>query len=105
MEHCMEIKMRPTNYRVMKSKAKHGKAITNAINSIVNDVKKLKERAPKNTRKYILFAFYSMYRESYGIFNKIHLPKISRACGREITSPNRKIHVGEASFYLYLVEL
>ena len=104
-EHWMEIKMRPTNYRVMKSKAKHGKAITHAINSIINDAERLKERAPKNARKYLLFAFYPMYRESYRTFNKIHLPKISEACSKKITSPNRKIQVGEASFDLYFVEL
>lgn len=104
-EHWMEIKMRSTNYRVMKSKAKHGKAITNAINAIINDANRLKEHAPKDARKYVLFAFYPMYRESYRIFNKMHLPKISKACGRKITSPSRSIKIGEASFDIYLIEL
>lgn len=104
-EHWMEIKMRPTNYRVMRSKARHAKAITNAVDSIVNDIERLKVQAPGDARKYVLFAFYPMYRESYSTFNRKHLPKISKACGKEIASPNKSIQVGEASFDIYLIEL
>jgi hypothetical protein len=100
-EHWMEIKMRPTNY----GKAKHAKATTKAVDSIVSDIKRLKEQAPKEARKYVLFAFFPMYRESYSTFNKIHLPKISNVAGKEIISPSKSIQVGEASFDLYLIEL
>jgi len=104
IEHWMEIKMRPTNYRVMHSKSRHAKAITNGIDSIVSDIERLRHQ-PKDARKSVLFAFYPMYRESYDTFNKKHLPKISKACGKEITAPSRSIQVGEASFDLYYVEL
>lgn len=104
-DYWMEIKMRPTNYRVMQSKARHAKAITNGVDSIVGDIERLRGQAPRKARKYVLFAFYPMYRESYGIFNKRHLPKISKAAEKEITSPNRSIKVGEASFDIYLIEL
>jgi len=104
-DHWMEIKMRPTSYRVMRSKAKHAKAITNGVDSVVGDIERLKSRVPQNERKYVLFAFYPMYHESYSIFNQRHLPKISKAAGKKITSPNRSIKVGEASFDIYLIEL
>lgn len=104
-EHWMEIKMRPTSYRVMQSKAMHAKAITDSVNSIVDDVERLKERTPKNAKKYVLFAFYPMYSESYAIFNERHLPKISEASGKRVTSPSRSIRVGGASFDIYLIEL
>ena len=103
-EHWLEIKMRPTNYRLRQSRAGHGKAITHGVDSIIDDIKRL-EKAPRNAKKYVLFAFFPMYPESYNTFNKTHLLKISEAIGKEITSPNKSIRVGEASFDLYLVEL
>ena len=104
-EHWMEIKMRPTNYRVMQSKAMHAKAITDSVDSIVDDIRRLKDQAPKNAKKYVLFAFYPMYSESYAIFNEKHLPKISKASGKRVTSPSRNIQVRDASFDIYLIKL
>jgi hypothetical protein len=104
-EHWMEIKMRPTNYRKMKSKSKHGKAITHGVDSIIDDIKRLEEKAPKNSKKYALFAFFPMYPESYDKFNKVHLSKICKAADKKITQPNERIQVGDASFDLDLVEL
>ena len=103
-EHWMEIKMCPTNYRVMQSKAKHAKAITDSVNSIVDDIERLEKQAPENAKKYVLFAFYPMYSESYATFNEKHLPKISRVSGKEVTSPTRSIQVAGASFDIYLIE-
>ena len=104
-EHWMEIKMRPTNYRVMQSKAMHAKAITNSVDSIIDDITRLKEQAPANAQKYILFAFYPMYSESYAIFYEKHLPKISKASDKGVTSPSRSIQVGNALFDIYLLKL
>jgi len=103
-EHWMEIKMRPTNYRLKQSRAGHGKAITHGVDSVVDDIKRL-EKVPQNAKKYVLFAVFPMYPESYDTFNRTHLPKISNATGKEITSPNKSIQIGEASFDLYLIEL
>lgn len=104
-EHWMEIKMRPTNYRVMQSRAKHAKAITDGVKGVVEDIRRLREKTPRDDRKHVLFAFYPMYHESYKTFNKKHLPRICKVSGKEIASPNRKIQVGDASFDLYLIEL
>ena len=104
-EHWMEIKMRPTNYRVMQSRAKHAKAITDGVNGVVEDIRRLRKKAPKDGRKYVLFAFYPMFPESYNIFNKKHLPRISEVSSKEIASPSKSIRVGDASFDLYLIEL
>lgn len=104
-EHWMEIKMRPTNYRVMRSRAKHAKAITDGVKGVVEDIRRLREKAPRNGKKYVLFAFYPMYPESYKTFNKKHLPRISEVSGKEIDSPSKSIRVGDGSFDLYLIEL
>lgn len=104
-EYWMEIKMRPTNYRVMQSRAKHAKAITDGVDGIVEDIRRLKQKAPKYSRKRVLFAFYPMYPESYSIFNRKHLPRISEASDKEIVSPSKSIQVGDASFDLYFIEL
>jgi len=104
-EHWMEIKMWPTNYRVMQSRAKQSKAITNGVESIIEDIKRLEEKAPQNAKKYILFAFFPVYPESYKTFNKLHLSKISEVAGKKIKLPDKRIQVGDASFDLYLVEL
>lgn len=104
-EHWLEIKMRPTNYHVMQSKAMHAKAITNSVDSIVHDIKRLKVQAPKNAKRYVLFAFYPMYSESYAVFNKKHLPRISKASSTMLTSPSRSIPIRDASFDIYLLKL
>jgi hypothetical protein len=83
----------------------HAKAITDSVGSIVDDIERLKEQAPENAKKYVLFAFYPMYSESYATFNGKHLPTISRVSGKEVTSPNRSIQVRGVSFDIYLIEL
>ena len=104
-EHWMEIKMRPTNYRVMQSRAKHAKAITNGVDGIIEDIRRLERNAPKYGVKYVLFVFYPMYPESYPIFNRKHLPRISEAADKEVVSPSRSVQVGDASLDLYFIEL
>ena len=104
-EHWIEIKMRPTNYRVMQSRAKHAKAVTNGVKGIVEDIRRLRENTPRACKKYVLFAFYPMYPESYRTFNEKHLPRISEAIGKEIALPSKSVQVRDASFDLYLIEL
>jgi len=104
VEHWMEIKMRPTNYRLRQSMVGHGKAITHGIDSVIDDIKRL-DKAPQNAKKYVLCAFFPMYPENYDIFRQKHLSKISDITGKTITSPTKSIRIGEASFDLYFVEL
>jgi hypothetical protein len=105
VEHWMEIKMCPTNYRPSLSRIRHSKAITDSVSSVMMDIERLKRYAPPHAGKHILFTFYPLYPESRSIFNTKHLSKISNACGRIITSPNRQIQVGDAFFDIHLIDL
>ncbi len=98
VEHWMEIKMRPTNYR----KTGHAKPITEGVNGVIDDVKRLK-RISSAYGKYVLFAFYPMYPESYRVFDRKHIPRIAQACGMETISPLIALPVGDALFDVYIV--
>lgn len=93
-EYWIEVKMRPTNYR---KKELHGKAITNGINSIIEDIDRLKKA---DGSKFMIFAFYPIYQESYRFFY-IHLQKISK----DIKEPKIQLKIGEADFNLYISEV
>lgn len=86
--------MRPTNYR---KKEHHAKAIMNGINSIIEDINRLKKAKGK---KFIVFAFYPIYQESYRLFDE-HLQKISK----DIKEPEINVKIGEADFNLYIFEV
>lgn len=74
--------------------------------AFLSRAERLGMRAPQNARKYVLFVLFPVYPESYDkTLNKIHLPRISEAAGKEIASPSKSVQVGEASFDLYLVKL
>lgn len=93
-EYWIEVKMRPTNYR---KKEHHAKAITDGINSIIEDINRLRKAKGK---KFMIFAFYPIYQESYRFFNKL-LQRISK----DILIPEIQLKRGEADFNLYFVEV
>ena len=101
VEHWMEVKMRGTNYH---KKKRHGKAITHGVDSIIQDIKRLRN-LPSNSRRYVLFSFLPIYPDSYPIFNERHLSRISKEVGRRIERPSISIPLKEGSFDLYLVGL
>lgn len=104
-ECWMEIKTRPTNYKITNSYANHSKGIKNSVDSVIEDIQRLNEKVPQGNKKYALFAFYPLYPESCAVFNEKHLRRISQSAGKEIKSPNKSIKISDASFDLYLVEL
>lgn len=101
-EFWMEIKTRPTNYW----KTGHAKAITNGVDQVIKDVQRLKNITSGNVRKLVLFAFYPLYADRYGIFNSVHLPRISREIGKSVRNPKIRIRTSDgADFNLYLEQL
>jgi len=82
--------MRPTNYR---KGAHHGKAISNGVDSAIMDIERLKKYITPTAHRLALFAFYPLYPENYGIFNNLHLSRLSKAVGKDIVSPSRKVMV------------
>jgi hypothetical protein len=101
-EYWMEIKMRPTNYR---KAAHHSKAFSRGIDSAITDFERLKEWVSPPAHRLGLFAFYPLYPESWGIFKRYHLSRLSNAVGRDIVGPSKRIQVGDANFDIYLVEV
>jgi hypothetical protein len=101
-EFWMEIKMRPTNYR----KPGHAKAITNGVDGVIEDIQRLRNIKQANARRFVLFAFYPLYADSYKTFNEIHLKRISQEVGKQIEKleTTLKIEAG-ADFNLYFVEI
>ena len=100
VEHWMEIKTRPTNYH----KGNRGRrAITNGVDGVISDIERLRQKAPKEAKKHVLFAFYPLYPDRYEKFRHYHLRRISEALGIGISSPNMRIPVDDASFDVYLV--
>ncbi|KKN47331.1 hypothetical protein LCGC14_0663900 [marine sediment metagenome] len=97
-EYWIELKMIPTNYR----KKGHAKAITNGINSIIEDINRLKNIKGK---KFVMFAIYPIYPENYALFNNIHLQKISDKVGKDIKMPEISLKIGEADFNLYIFKV
>jgi hypothetical protein len=100
IEHWMEIKTRPTNYR----KIKHAKAITHGIDDVIEDANRLIEKTDKNSQKYILFALYPIYPESNTFLTK-HLKKIGGALGKVINKPNIEIECHNGAFHVYLLKI
>jgi len=99
-ECWLEIKTRPTNYR----KPGHAKAITNGVDGVIEDANRLQKIKSPNCRKFVMFAFYPIYEDSHEFFNK-HLPRISKAVGKEVKKPQISVSAGNAHFDLFLVEL
>jgi len=99
-EFWIEIKMRPTNYR----KPGHAKAITNGVDQVIEDIRRLRQITKEKMRRFVMFAFYPIYAESYGIFNRIHLKRISEEIGEDIKRPAITVRVGEADFNVYAAE-
>ncbi|MCW4046402.1 MAG: hypothetical protein NWE99_02415 [Candidatus Bathyarchaeota archaeon] len=100
-EYWLEIKTRPTNYR----KPGHAKAITNGVDGVIEDISRLKKISDLGCRKFVLFAFYPMYEESYETFVSKHLSRVVEAAGKRISSPEISIRIRDASFDIYIVEL
>jgi hypothetical protein len=100
-EIWIEIKMRPTNYR----KPGHAKAITNGVTQVIDDIQRLKRIKDANARKFVMFAFYPIYADSYTKFNEIHLERISHEAGKDIKNPVITVKIGEADFNMYASEL
>ena len=94
--------MRPTNYRKGEH---HSKAISKGIDKTIDDIARLREYISPPSLGYGLLAFYPMYPESYAVFNRSHLSRLSHTLGRDIEGPSRKIAVGDASFDLYLIRV
>ena len=103
VEHWMEVKMRGTNYH--RKKKSQGKAITHGVESIIRDIKRLKEYSPSNSARYVLFSFLPLYPDSYSIFNERHLLRISQEIGQRFTKPSISIQLKEGTFDLYLTQL
>lgn len=100
-EYWLEIKTRPTNYR----KPGHAKAITHGVDGVIEDIRRLNTIKNTNSRRFVMFAFYPMYRESYETFIRKHLPRIAEAAGKQIKNPQISVVVGDAHFDVYLVEI
>ena len=100
IENWMEIKTRPTNYR----KPGHAKAITNGIDSIIGDINRLREKAPSNARKYVLFALYPIYSDSFRPLSR-HLTKIGAAASKEVGEPAIEIACKNGHFQIYMLWL
>jgi hypothetical protein len=100
-EFWMEIKTRPTNYR----KPGHAKAITNGVDQVIDDIKRLKGVTGNNVQRLMLFAFYPLYPESYSTFHTAHLKRIFGEIGKAPESPRIKISIGEADFNVYLTQV
>jgi len=100
IEAWMEIKTRPTNYR----KPGHAKAITKGIEGIIEDIERLREKAPARAAKYVVFALYPVYFDSYPFLKK-HLEKISMAARKKIEKPDIEINCENGDFQLYIVKL
>ena len=104
-EYWMEMKMCPTNY---KKEIRHAKAVTDSINSIINDVNRLKG---VDGKRYILFAVYPMYEDRKAFFAK-YLDKIAHEIAQEAKvkpEPNFEIKLnGDAHggvFMIYLLKM
>lgn len=100
-EYWLEIKTRPTNYR----KPGHAKAITNGVNGVIEDIDRLKTIKDPKAKKFVMFAFYPMYDDSYRVFSRKHLSRISKAAGKRISKPEISLRVKDASFDIYLIEI
>jgi len=101
-ECWMEVKMRATNYR----KPGHAKAITDGVDGVIEDLQRLKKIRQPNARRFVLFAFYPIYAESYKTFNGIHLKRISQEFGKQIEKPVTTIKIENgADFNLYFAEV
>jgi len=100
IETWMEIKTRPTNYR----KPRHAKAITKGVEGIIEDIERLREKAPARVTKYVVFALYPVYSDSYPFLKK-HLEKISMAARKKIDKPDIEINCGNGAFQVYMVKL
>ena len=100
IENWMEIKTRPTNYR----KPRHAKAITRGIDGIIEDIDRLRAKAPIEAEKYVLFALYPVYSDSYPSLRK-HLEKISVAARKKVDKPDIEINCGNGAFQVYMVKL
>lgn len=100
-EYWVEIKTRPTNYR----KPGHAKAITNSIDSVIEDINRLRNYTVGSSKRYCIFAFYPLYDDSYSTFNRIHLSRISEVLGRKIKGPEIHIPIHDAFFDIYFVSV
>ena len=98
-EFWLEIKMRPTNY---KKKILHGKAITNGVDQIIEDINRLRRIKDRSSIKLVLFAFFPLYADSYKLFNSKHLSRIFGKIGREISMPDIRIQINDAFFEVYI---
>lgn len=94
----LEIKTRPTNYH----KEGHSKGIKNSVDGVIEDIKRLKKISAQNAQKYVLFAFYPMYEDSYHVFNTVHLPRIAKALGKAIHSSDLHLKTDDGFFDVYL---
>lgn len=101
VEYWMEIKTRPTNYR----KPGHAKAITRGVDGVIEDIRRLRTLTNPSAKKYCVFNFYPMYDDSYTIFNKKHLSRISKEVGKEIKGPNISIRINDYYFDIYVVKI
>ena len=61
------------------------------MDSIIDDIKRLRQFDPKDSIILVLFSVYPMFKQSYGTFKRTHLSKIERASGRPIADPSRSI--------------
>ena len=100
-EYWVELKTRPTNYR----KPGHAKAITNGISAIREDITRLRKYSPKESKKFCIFAFYPLYENSYPIFNRVHLSKISDTLGMEIKKPQIHLMMEDGFFDIYFIQI
>lgn len=100
--HWLEIKMRSTNYRKGEH---HSKAISKGIDDAIKDIERLSKLPLGSALRFGLLVFYPIYAESYPIFKRYHLRRLSEAVARDIDEPSRRICVGDAYFDIYLVEV
>jgi hypothetical protein len=100
-ESWLEIKTRPTNYR----KPGHAKAITNGVDGVIEDIERLRRIPDKKSKKYIMFAFYPMFEESYDTFNRLHLKRIGESIGQNLEGSNVHVKTSNGYFDVYIVQL
>lgn len=67
--------------------------------------RRLRTLTNPSVEKYCIFNFYPMYDDSYPIFNKKHLSRISKEAGKEIKGPNISLRINDYYFDIYVVKV